>query len=391
LKFGMYVHELDRPWTDTPFMFQGFVLRNIEQLDGLKKYCKFVYVDFDRSELDKDAERAALAASAPSAIKLPPEPKISVEHELPAAETAYQHSTLALQDTFATVRAGKLLDGARVKEAVSGITESVLRNPDALQLFSRLEEKGEYTLGHALDVAVYMTSFGRFLEMEPDDVILLGYLGLLQDIGKLKVPNNLIEKRDRLSTEEFEQAKMHVQYSFELLEKTPNLPPELPHLAILHHERYDGSGYPKGLKGDQIGKMGAIAAIVDTFDALTMKRPYAEPVAPSAALSMLYKWRGAFFDSMLVEQFIRCIGVFPVGSVVELNSGEVGIVFAQNYQKRLQPRVMVIRDAKGNDLRPQKVLDLSRGPMATKEEPYRIRRTLEFGRMGVSTKDIFMQ
>ncbi len=391
LKFGMYVHELDRPWTDTPFMFQGFVLRNMEQLDGIKKYCKFVYVDYDRSELDKDAERSALAEPAKSSNKLPPEPKVSVEHELPAAEKAYAYSTLALQDAFAAVRAGKLLEAERVKESVTGITESVLRNPDALQLFSRLEEKGEYTLGHALDVAVYMTTFGRFLEMEHDQVIMLGYLGLLQDIGKLRVPNGLIEKEDRLSAEEFEQAKMHVQYSVELLEKTPNLPPNLPQLAMLHHERCDGSGYPNQLKGEQIGTIGSIAAIVDTFDALTMKRPYAEPVAPSAALSMLYKWRGAFFDSTLVEQFIRCIGVFPVGSVVELNSGEVGIVFAQNYQKRLQPRVMVIRDAKGNTLRPQKVLDLSRGPMASKDEPYRIRRTLEFGRMGVSTKDIFMQ
>ena len=390
LKYGMYIHELDRPWTDTPFMFQGFVLRNIEQLDGLKKYCKFVYVDFDRSELDKDTERSALA-DASSSNKLPPEPRVSVEHELPAAETAYGHSKLGLEDAFAAVRAGKLLDAGRVKESATSITESVLRNPDALQLFSRLEEKGEYTLGHALDVAVYMTTFGRFLEMEHDEVIMLGYLGLLQDIGKLRVPNGLIEKQDRLSPDEFEQAKMHVEYSVELLANTPNLPPELPHLAMLHHERYDGSGYPNQLKGDQIGKIGAIAAIVDTFDALTMKRPYADPVAPSAALSMLYKWRGAFFDSTLVEQFIRCIGVFPVGSVVELNSGEVGIVFAQNYQKRLQPRVMVIRDAKGNNLRPQKVLDLSRGPMATKDEPYRIRRTLEFGRMGVSTKDIFMQ
>jgi cyclic di-GMP phosphodiesterase len=391
LKFGMYVHELDRPWTDTPFMFQGFVLRNMEQLEALKKYCKFVYIDFDRSELSKDAEKAVLAQPAQTANRLPPEPRVSVEHELVAAGKAYSGSKLALEDTFAAIRAGKLLDPGKVKEAVADITESVLRNPDALQLFSRLEEKGEYTLGHALDVSVYMSTFGRFLEMDHDEIVTLGYLGLLQDIGKLRVPNNLIEKRDRLNTEEFEEAKKHVQYSVELLEKTPNIPPELPRLAALHHERYDGSGYPNGLKGDQIGKIGAIAAIVDTFDALTMKRPYAEPVAPSAALSMLYKWRGAFFDSTLVEQFIRCIGVFPVGSVVELNSGEVGIVFAQNYEKRLQPRVMVIRDAKGQPLRPQKVLDLSRGPMATPDETYRIRRTLEFGRMGVSTKDIFMQ
>jgi HD-GYP domain-containing protein (c-di-GMP phosphodiesterase class II) len=183
----MYVHELDRPWTDTPFMFQGFVLRNMEQLDALKKYCKFVYVDFDRSELSKDAERAVLAQPAQSANRLPPAPKVAVEHELVAAEKAYGESTLVLKDAFAAVRAGKLLEPTQIKAAVTELTESVLRNPDALQLFSRLEEKGEYTLGHALDVSVYMTTFGRFLEMDHDEILTLGYLGLLQDVGKLKV------------------------------------------------------------------------------------------------------------------------------------------------------------------------------------------------------------
>jgi cyclic di-GMP phosphodiesterase len=391
LKFGMFIHELDRPWTDTPFAFQGFLLRNMEQLDAIKKYCKTVYIDFDRSELNADAERSVMVATQARVTRLPPAPRIAVERELEPAAKAYTQTRGTLTDVFASVRAGKLLEAGQVKESVKGITESVLRNPDALQLFTRLEEKGEYTQSHALDVAVYMTTFGRFLEMQDDEITTLGYLGLLQDIGKLRVSTKLIEKRDRLNVEEFEQAKLHVKFSADIIEETPNLPHGLSALALLHHERYDGSGYPKGMKGSEIGRIGAIAAIVDTFDALTMKRPYADPVAPSAALGMLYKWRGTFFDSTLVEQFIRCIGVFPVGSVVELNTGEVGIVFAQNYEKRLQPRVMVIRDANGNSLRPQKVLDLARGPMATENEPYRIRRTLEFGRMGVSMKDIFMQ
>ncbi len=391
LKFGMFIHQLDRPWTDTPFAFQGFLLRNMEQLDGIKKYCRTVYIDFDRSELDADAERSVLVATQATVMKRAPAPKIVVERELESAAKALTQTRRTLTDVFASVRAGKLLEASRVKESVQGITEGVLRNPDALQLFTRLEEKGEHTQSHALDVAVYMTTFGHFLEMQLDEITMLGYLGLLQDVGKLRVSTTLIEKPGRLNFEEFEQAKMHVQYSSDLIEETPNLPHGLSALALLHHERHDGSGYPKGLKGSQIGRIGAIAAIVDTFDALTMKRPYADPVTPSAALGMLYKWRGAFFDSTLVEQFIRCIGVFPVGSVVELNSGEVGIVFSQNYERRLQPRVMVIRDANGNNLRPQKVIDLARAPMATKDEPYRIHRTLEFGRMGVSMKDIFMQ
>jgi hypothetical protein len=159
----------------------------------------------------------------------------------------------------------------------------------------------------------------------------------------------------------------------------------------LHHERQDGSGYPKGLRGREIGLIGSIAAIADAFDAMTVPRPYAEPLSPSAAISALYKARGALYDAELVEQFIRCIGIFPVGSFVKLNTGEVGIVIAQNAARRLQPRVMVIRDAQGNPLHPQKLLDLSRSPKASAEEPYRILQTLEYGAVPFKADELMMQ
>ena len=176
----------------------------------------------------------------------------------------------------------------------------------------------------------------------------------------------------------------------DILRASPGLPPQLAELAALHHERHDGSGYPRGLKGPEIGMIGSIAAIVDTFDALTGQRPYAKPVSPSTALSMLYKWRGAFYDAALVEQFIRCIGIFPLGSVVELNSGETGIVIAQNTERRLPPRVMVIRDAAGVELKPQRLLDLGREPKTRAGEPYRVKRTLEYGKAGINTDTLFL-
>ena len=376
----MYVAELDRPWTDTPFMFQGFLLRNQQQLDALRKYCNAVMVDFGRSEVsDPQAERTAYVEHT------------TVEHEFQAARKAHALTETLVRDMVSAVRLGKALDAERIQAAVGTMSESVLRNPDALLLFSQLSAKGDYTVSHALDVAVYMIAFGRFLQLEPGQIEFLGYLGLLQDIGKVRLPRALLEKRDRLTVEEFERAKLHVGYSVEILRATPGLPRDLPRLAALHHERHDGSGYPRHLRGPEIGMIGSIAAIVDTFDALTVRRPYAAPVSPSAALSMLHKWRGAFFDAHLVEQFIRCIGIFPVGSVVELNSGEVGVVIAQNPAKRLQPRVMLIRDAKGRALRPQKLLDLSRGPKVSPDETYRIRRTLEYGQVAVPADELFMK
>jgi HD-GYP domain-containing protein (c-di-GMP phosphodiesterase class II) len=381
LKFGMYIAELDRPWTDTPFMFQGFILRSQAELDVLKTYCSTVVVDLERSEVHEEPRRTRKAYPETA----------SVEHEFQAAGAAMAVSEAMMRDVIASVRVGRTLDTERLRTAVVTMTESVLRNPDALLLFAQLRDKGDYAVAHALDVAVYMITFGRFLQLEQTQIEFLGYLGFLQDIGKLRLPRQLLDKRDRLSVEEFERAKLHVNYSAEILRASPGLPPDLVAFVTLHHERHDGSGYPNHLRGPEIGMIGSIAAIVDTFDALTLERPYAAPIAPSAALSLLYKWRGVFFDASLVEQFIRCIGIFPVGSVVELNSGEVGVIISQNMAKRLQPRVMLIRDAAGHPMRPHKLLDLSREPKLSKDEPYRIRRTLEYGHVPLAGEEIFMK
>lgn len=379
LKFGMYVAELDRPWTDTPFLFQGFVLDSQKQLDTLKKYCSTVLVDAERSALFPQAGKMLYAETA------------SVEQEAGRARVLYGSSRTMMRDVLSSVKIGRTLDAKRLKSAVTTMTESVLRNPDAMLLLSQLRKKGEYNESHALDVSIYMITFGRFLELEPGQIEFLGYLGLLQDVGKLRLPKELLEKRGRLSAEEFELAKLHVDYSAEILRATPGLPEDLPRVAALHHERQDGSGYPGKLRGSEIGMLGSIAAIVDTFDAMTVLRPHADPVSPSAAISMLYKWRGVFFDAYLVEQFIRCIGIFPVGSLVNLNSGEIGVVIAQNAARRLQPRVMVIRDAAGNPMQPQKLLDLSRSPKASANEPYRILGTLEYGSVPFDPDELFMK
>lgn len=381
LRFGMYVAELDRPWTETPFVFQGFVVSTQKQLDALRKYCSTVLIDAERSDTNEGPGTARPAYTE----------RASVEMEMAPARAAYGNSRALMHDVLAAVRIGRALDAEQIRGAVSSMAESVLRNPDALLLLSQLRKKGEYNESHALDVSIYMITFGRFLELDPGQIEFLGYLGLLQDVGKLRLPKELLEKRGRLSAAELELARQHVGHSVEILRATPGLPAGLPRIAALHHERHDGSGYPAGLRGDEIGTLGSIAAIVDTFDALTVRRPHADPVSPSAAISALYKARGVLFDARLVEQFIRCIGIFPVGSLVELNSGETGIVVAQNAARRLSPRVMVIRDAAGNPMNPQKLLDLARSPKATVNERYRILGTLEYGSVPFDPDTMFMK
>jgi HD-GYP domain-containing protein (c-di-GMP phosphodiesterase class II) len=291
---------------------------------------------------------------------------------------------------FSAVQAGKALDAPRVKEAVSSMTDSVVRNPDAMLLLARMKEKGAHTLDRAFGVSIYMITFGRFLQLPRDQLDLLGMLGLLQDIGKTRVPEELLNKKEPLTDAEFDLCRRHVDYSVEILTETAGLPAELPGLAALHHERFDGSGYQRGVKGTDIGLYASIAGLVDCFDVLTHPRPYSEALSPSNALSQLYGWRGTQFDGPLVEQFIQCIGIYPVGSVVQLNSGEVGVVIAQNRVRRLQPRVMVLLDAESRPITPHKILDLLKEPKTASGEPYRIRRTLESSQLPLDPRDFFL-
>jgi HD-GYP domain-containing protein (c-di-GMP phosphodiesterase class II) len=399
LQFGVYISALDRPWQGTPFMFQGFILNNDRQLEALKQYCKKVVIDTEKGpDLPDRKLTGGLGNTGPKPAsvlttikeKVKYEEQASVDVELPRARAAQAKTESALQDMLGSVKAGKAIDAPRVREAVTSMTDSVVRNPDAMLLLAKMKEKGERNLDRAVGVSIYMITFGRFLQLPREQLDLLGMLGLLQDVGKMRLPSDLLDKSDTLSEAELATCKQHVTYSVAILQETTGIPPELPGLAGLHHERYDGSGYPKGLKGQQIGLFGTIAGLVDCFDALTHPRPYGEALAPSNALSMLYNWRDTRFDGPLVEQFIQCIGIFPVGAIVELNSGETGIVIAQNLARRLQPRVMVVLDAKGNRKNPQMILDLARDPRMDADTPYRIKRTLEKGSVPIDPAEFFL-
>jgi len=380
LEFGMYIAELDRPWTDTPFMFQGFYLRTERQLEALRKYCRYVFVDSARSEpaprdpavFDPQATTPRPVAARGLRIRGSARyPELAnVEAEIKVASALYAQSVQALQGLFVPLSQGRALpEGREVRAAVERLADSVVRNPDALLLMSKMREKSAAAHARALQVSIYMMVFARFLQLEREEIELLGLLGLLQDIGKTRLPAVLLEKQGPLSAEESEMAKRHVELSGHILGAMPGLPPKLAALALLHHERQDGGGYPRGLKAYQIGLYGSIAAICDTYDALTAVRPYAEQLSPSAAVVQLLKERGSGFHAGLVDLFVQCLGAFPVGSVVELNSGETGIVIAENAGQRLKPTVVVLPSGM--------VLDLGEDPRTASGELYRVRRTLE--------------
>jgi HD-GYP domain-containing protein (c-di-GMP phosphodiesterase class II) len=386
LKLGMYVIELDRPWLGTPFDFQGFPLTSNEQIAQLRKYCEIVYIDPEREPWSPERRKAALGLRG-NAVYAEVTP---VEKEVVTARDVYQSCEVAIQHALEGLRSHGEIDPQQLTSAVSSMTESILRNPDAMMLLNTLRQKGSYELGRAMDTSILMVTFGRFLQFPKDRLELLGLAGMLLDVGKTKLPDALLQKKDMLSPDEYELVKVHVAHSVELVSSSPALPAGVADIISLHHERQDGTGYPKGIKGGEITIDGAIAGLVDSFSALTSARAYAEQASPSNALSLMHKLRGKLFHEALVEQFIQCIGIYPVGSAVELNTGEVAIVIAQNLVRRLQPRVMVILDRNWKTIHPQLILDLVKEPKANADEPYRIRRTLPKDKLPIDPSEFFL-
>ena len=387
LRRGMYVVELDCPWLGTPFDFQGFPVTSDEQIELLKRHCKTVAVDPEREQWRPEPPADQDGALLGSVVY---EEVTPVESEVVVAREIFKSGEEAIKESFESFRRTGDIDVPRMTAAVSSMTESIQRNPDAMMLLSSLRAKGSHEFGRSLDTSILMVTFGRFLQYPKDRLETLGLAGMLLDVGKTKVPDEVLKKPDMLTPDEYELAKAHVQHSLELIRRTEGLPRGLEEIVRLHHERQDGTGYPHGLSGPDISIDGALAAIVDSFSALTSSRCYAPQTAPSDALSLLHKMRGTLYHEALVEQFIQCIGIYPVGSVVELNTGEVGIVIAQNLVRRLQPRVMVILDSKKTQLATQTILDLVREPRDATGAPYRIRRTLAKEQLPLDPSEFFL-
>lgn len=378
----MYVTKLDRPWLGTPFLFQGFTITATSQIEEIRKHCKFVTIDLD-TRPDVTGPVAVRGTTRYSET-------VAVEKEVPRARMLYAACQAAITRMMERLRSDASLGAKELKETVDEMVESVLRNPDAMILLAKMKTKGDYEFVRAVDTSLLMITFGRFLQLERAQLNVLGLAGMLLDVGKIMVPDAVLRKPALLTPEEYELAKKHVLHSVEIVRKENELPPDVVGIVLQHHERPDGNGYPHGLRGAEITLYGSIARIVDSYSAMVSKRPYAEQLSPSNALSKLYKLRGTLFHQALIEQFIQCIGIYPVGSVVELNSGEIGVVITQNLVRRLQPRVMVILDKDWKPLRPEKILDLMKDPLVTADKPYRIRHTLPVDTLPVDLQDYFL-
>jgi HD-GYP domain-containing protein (c-di-GMP phosphodiesterase class II) len=346
----------------------------------------------DRLKGKRDTRSEALEGLIDPNIKLRSyREKIAVEQELPRARKTFQRSEEVMSAFFNDVRSDKAPQIKDVKGAVIDIVDSMIDNPDALIWIARLRDEDIRTYNHSLKVALYLVAFGRHLGFPKEDLANLGMIGMLADVGKSKLPRAIVEKPGMLTPAEFALMKEHVAEGIKSLKKTMKLPSAVEMGIAQHHERMDGKGYPLALKGDQISIYGRMTAICDCFAALITPRAYANPAAPQEALMNMFQWAGTAFPEALVEQFVQAVGVFPIGSLVELSTGEVAAVLAHNRVKRLEPRVLVLTGADKNPLSKPKELDLHRrAKEGTKAPQARIVRGLPAGAYGLKLKDYYM-
>lgn len=362
LQLGHFVSNLDRPWADTPFLFQGFVVASDEDLQILKSLCKVVYVEVPIEEAEQSklaASRKSVTASRPTepleqlaknpaalVESVPVKDSIPLKTELALAATTYNEAKRSVGVIFDNLRRGGGLDVPHLELVVGSMVDSVFRNRDAMTWLARLKSKDDYLYSHSLSASVWALAFGRHLGLDKETLRSIGTGAMLLDIGKTQLPNELLKKADKPTPDDWPIIQSHVDRGTKLLRSASAVDDHVLMMIQTHHERLDGSGYPKHLKGDQIALIGRIAGVVDSYDAMISHRTYAKAMSAYDAVRELKRLGDSTFSTELVELFIQAVGVFPTGTLVELNTGEVGVVTAQNRYRRLRPEVMLILDAK---------------------------------------------
>jgi HD-GYP domain-containing protein (c-di-GMP phosphodiesterase class II) len=432
---GMFVAELDRPWIETPFLLQGFVIEDDATLDRLRALCRFVYIDRSRSLGEHYAPPAGEGVASQVGRSMRPQGSVqpasgdgsgqpgfldvlamlrkgrldpavarhlageattdrrethSVERELIRIMPAFVHTEAVFEQVLADVRDNRKPAIDEVACCVDEMMQSVKRNPDALLWLIRLKHFDRYSYQHALDVTVHLMVFANCMGFSDDGTTVLGVAGMMQDIGKIRLPERVLRKAGRLSRLEMEIAKSHVDFSTRIITEESGPMPGLLEIVSRHHERIDGSGYPAGLRGNQIGLRAEMAGLVDSFCAMTSKRAYDEALSTQRALEALVKQRDVKFSAAVVDGFIQCIGLYPAGTLVELNTGEVAVVISQNRVRRLLPRVLVLLSADKTPNQHPPTLDLLYSPLTPAGQAYTVVRALPAGAFGIDPTEFYL-
>jgi len=382
LKRGMYVSRLDCPWGESDFLFQGFYIKAEDDIEQIRRQCKFIYIDVERGE------------GADQYIEIAPQKKLSKVDKIKETLIVAKNNYNKLSDEFSRamddIRSGGNLQIDVIQDQMATVVEGVSNNTDAYLLLTKLKGKDDYTYHHMISCSILATALGKELGLSKGELEELAIGILLFDIGKMKLPLSILTKKEKLNDEELQLIKNHVTDSVALLSKTKGVSSSTMAIAQDHHERYDGSGYPKGKKETQISLYASIAGLVDCYHAMTSERVFAKGIKHSEVVNQLYSRRNVDFKEELVEHFIQCLGSYPAGTLVELSTGEVCVVIEQNKVRRLRPKVMVLlnKEKKSNDYFP--IMDLLTEIEDADRNPISIVRTLENNAYGLDAEKFYL-
>ena len=366
VRLGMFIHALEGPWLHHPFWRKRFLLTDPADLEKLRSSAVPIVVIDDERGLAPAAPTST--AATPNAIARPapaaprrndPAPvparkrnvlaPCSAREEFSRATQIVGRSKQAVTRMFNEARLGKAVTSASVVPLVDEIADSVARNPTALLGIARLKTKDEYTYLHSVAVCALMINLARHLEVDESLIRDIGLAGMLHDVGKMAIPQEILDKPGKLTDEEFAVVREHPARGHEMLVASGDMPEIALDVCLHHHERYDGTGYPHGLAGETISRWARMGAVCDVYDAITSNRPYKDGWAPAESLSRMEAWQG-HFEPELLTRFVRSIGIWPVGTLVRLRSNRLGVVVGENKADPTRPRVSAFYSIPGREL-----------------------------------------
>lgn len=379
VRLGMYIHEFCGSWMEHPFWRTQFKLDDADDLrrihaSGIRE----LWIDTSLG-LDVPAEETRMAAASDTEIIAQTDRallqtetapilhrQVGMAEEIQRAAKICAKSKRAVVAMFQEARMGKAISSKMAGELVDEISGSVFRNPGAIVSLARLKTADDYTYMHSVAVCALMVSLAGQLQLDAATTREVGMAGLLHDLGKAMIPHAVLSKPGKLTDEEFAIVKTHPAEGHKMLVETAGVG-EIPlDVVIHHHEKIDGSGYPFGLRGEAISLYAKMGAICDVYDAITSNRPYKVGWDPAESISKMAQWCDGHFDGRIFQAFVKCLGIYPIGSLVRLASGRLGVVMEQSEKSLLTPVVRVFFSTKSKSYIPSEVVDLSRVGSADK-------------------------
>ena len=368
LQTGMFLHELCGSWMEHPFWRSAFVLRDPQDISriidsGIKEVwidtSKGLDVESGQAKEESDAAVEQALTSAVVATTVPAVETVPIEKELVRAKKIVAKAKVAVASMFNEARMGKALDADDALPLVEEISNSVSRNPGAIISTARLKNKDEYTYLHSVSVCALMISLSRQLGLDEAQTREAGMAGLLHDVGKIMIPSAVLNKPGKLTADEFVTMKSHPEQGHKMLKEGRNVSQVALDVCMHHHEKMDGSGYPHGLRDEQISLFAKMCAICDVYDAITSNRPYKAGWDPGSSLRKMTEWCNGHFDQRIFRAFVKSLGIYPIGSLVLLQSGRLGVVLDQTEKSLLTPKVKVFFSTKSQTHITPEEIDLS--------------------------------